>query len=212
MDVRAKQLRCYSRFLLNFGGLGGGFAPRHLKRSTLLGENGRKDKKMKILLTLLLLFFVGCQSITTTNKPVVSSDTDVENLTNAKLIIYNSNATQPDLQKAEGLLKAIPTNSSEYKEAQSLLTSLERKKNGDSAFESTTKSNAPNNTPVPESNRPAGTDPQNSPCYRACGARFSADQLAPQCSHVTPASAYRRCIDRAVDSVVDLCLKECGFK
>lgn len=173
-----------------------------------------KTKKMKILLTLLLLFFVGCQSITTTNKTVVSSATDVENLTNAKLIIYNSNATQPDLQKAEGLLKAIPMNSTEYKEAQSLLISLERKKNGDSAFESTTKSNAPNNTPVPESNRPAGTDLRNNPCYRACGARMSADpdNMAPQCSHVTPASAYKRCIDGAVESVADLCLKECGFK
>jgi hypothetical protein len=168
---------------------------------------------MKILLTFLLLFFLGCQSITTTNK-MVSSATDVENLTNAKLIIYNSNATQPDLQKAEELLKAIPTNSTEYKEAQSLLISLERKKSGDSDFESTTKSNAPNNTPVSESDRPAGTDVRNSPCFRACGTRMSADpdKLAPQCSNVTPASAYKRCIDGAVESVVDLCLKECKFK
>ena len=189
---------------------GCGFRLAHLNRSTLLWENGRKDKKMKILLTLLLLFFVSCQS-STTNETVVSSATYVENITNAKLIIYNSNANQPDLQKAEELLKAIPTNSAEYKEAQSLLTSLERKKNGDSAFESTTKSNAPPNS---ESIRSAGTDIRNNPCFRACGSRMSADpdHLAPQCRHVSPASAYKRCIDGAVESVVDLCMKECGLK
>jgi hypothetical protein len=33
MDVRAKQRLSYQRRLLTFGGLGGGFAPRHLSRS-----------------------------------------------------------------------------------------------------------------------------------------------------------------------------------
>jgi len=33
MDVRAKQRLCNSAFPLNFGGLGSGFAPRHLSRS-----------------------------------------------------------------------------------------------------------------------------------------------------------------------------------
>ena len=32
MDVRAKQRLSYQRRLLNFSGLGGGFAPRHLNR------------------------------------------------------------------------------------------------------------------------------------------------------------------------------------
>ena len=32
MDVRAKQRLCYQRCPLLFGGLGGGFAPRHLSR------------------------------------------------------------------------------------------------------------------------------------------------------------------------------------
>ena len=32
MDVRAKQRLCYQRCPLNFSGLGGGFAPRHLNR------------------------------------------------------------------------------------------------------------------------------------------------------------------------------------
>ena len=35
MDVRAKQRLCYQHFSLNFGGLGGGFAPRHLSRYTI---------------------------------------------------------------------------------------------------------------------------------------------------------------------------------
>jgi hypothetical protein len=34
MDVRAKQRLSYQRLSLKFGGLGGGFAPRHLNRST----------------------------------------------------------------------------------------------------------------------------------------------------------------------------------
>jgi len=34
MDVRAKQRLSYQRRPLNFGGLGGGFAPRHLSRWT----------------------------------------------------------------------------------------------------------------------------------------------------------------------------------
>ncbi len=33
MDVRAKQRLCYRVVWLLFGGLGGGFAPRHLSRS-----------------------------------------------------------------------------------------------------------------------------------------------------------------------------------
>jgi hypothetical protein len=32
MDVRAKQLLCFERLLLNSKGLSGGFAPRHLSR------------------------------------------------------------------------------------------------------------------------------------------------------------------------------------
>ena len=32
MDVRAKHLLSYQSLLLNFSGLGGGFAPRHLNR------------------------------------------------------------------------------------------------------------------------------------------------------------------------------------
>jgi hypothetical protein len=38
MDARAKQLICYQRRLFNSNGLGGGFAPRHLKRSTFALE------------------------------------------------------------------------------------------------------------------------------------------------------------------------------
>jgi hypothetical protein len=32
MDVRAKQRLSYQRLLVTFGGLGSGFAPRHLNR------------------------------------------------------------------------------------------------------------------------------------------------------------------------------------
>ena len=39
MDVRAKQRLCYQRRPLNFSGLGGGFAPRHLNR---YAANGRE--------------------------------------------------------------------------------------------------------------------------------------------------------------------------
>ncbi len=39
MDVRAKQRLCYQTCMVTFGGLDGGFAPRHLKRSTLLGKS-----------------------------------------------------------------------------------------------------------------------------------------------------------------------------
>jgi len=35
MDVRAKQRLSYQRYLVTFGGLGGGFAPRHLNRYAL---------------------------------------------------------------------------------------------------------------------------------------------------------------------------------
>jgi len=38
MDVRAKQRLSYLACPLNFGGLGGGFAPRHLKRYMLRGK------------------------------------------------------------------------------------------------------------------------------------------------------------------------------
>ena len=42
MDVRAKQRLCYSACVVTFGGLGGGFAPRHLSRSAaiLIFETG----------------------------------------------------------------------------------------------------------------------------------------------------------------------------
>jgi hypothetical protein len=39
MDVRAKQLLCLVSCPLNSNGLGGGFAPRHLRRSTLLEKD-----------------------------------------------------------------------------------------------------------------------------------------------------------------------------
>ncbi len=39
MDVRAKQRLCYLTCLFSLNLCGGGFAPRHLNRSTLLGEN-----------------------------------------------------------------------------------------------------------------------------------------------------------------------------
>ena len=160
-----------------------------------------------VLIVASISLFIGCQTNTTSNKTKVSSDADAERLTNAKLVIYKSDTTEFDLQKAEDLLKAIPKNSTPYNEAQSLLKFLEQKKNGESKAQS-------NNTPIPGSNRPTRTNPTNDPCFRACGARMSADpdKMAPQCSHVSPASAYKRCIDGAVDSVVDLCLKECRFK
>ena len=44
MDVRAKQRLCYERFSLNFGGLFGGFAPRHLNRCTASHSPGGKRK------------------------------------------------------------------------------------------------------------------------------------------------------------------------
>jgi len=37
MDVRAKQRLSYQRPLVTLGGLGGGFAPRHLNRSAFRG-------------------------------------------------------------------------------------------------------------------------------------------------------------------------------
>ncbi len=43
LDVRAKQQLCLERRSLNFSGLGGGFAPRQLRRSAALGEN-RDDR------------------------------------------------------------------------------------------------------------------------------------------------------------------------
>ena len=41
MDVRAKQRLCYLACLLNSELRGGGFAPRHLNRYMLCGENQR---------------------------------------------------------------------------------------------------------------------------------------------------------------------------
>ena len=38
MDVRAKQRLYYQRRPLNFSGLGGGFAPRHLSRWAFRGK------------------------------------------------------------------------------------------------------------------------------------------------------------------------------
>jgi len=42
LDVRAKQRLCYRSCPLNFGGLGGGFAPRQLRRYMLRVKIGRK--------------------------------------------------------------------------------------------------------------------------------------------------------------------------
>lgn len=94
---------------------------------------------MKIFLTLLFLLFAGCQTTTNTNKPANFSATDIESVVNARLVLYKSDATESDFQKAEESLKAIPNSSTEYSEAQSLLKSFERKKKGESTFESTTK-------------------------------------------------------------------------
>jgi len=48
LDVRAKQRLCLLAYPLNFNGLGGGFAPRHLSRSAaILADRNCVRKKLR---------------------------------------------------------------------------------------------------------------------------------------------------------------------
>ena len=55
MDVRAKQRLCYRSFLVNPNLRAGGFAPRHLKRSTLSGKF--RNRMQKVVFIFLLILF-----------------------------------------------------------------------------------------------------------------------------------------------------------
>jgi ankyrin repeat protein len=81
MDVRAKQRLCLERRPLNFNGLSGGFAPRHLSRSVLscfpIGAIMRK--KVILALVLFALTFINSQNINgqqnvETNPPIIEKN------------------------------------------------------------------------------------------------------------------------------------------
>ena len=65
MDVRAKQLLCYQRRPLSFGGLSGGFAPRHLSRWTATFE---LDDMRYFALIFFILFLLNLQLFAQTDK------------------------------------------------------------------------------------------------------------------------------------------------
>ena len=72
---------------------------------------------------------------------------------------------------------------------------------------------APTPSPNGDPGRSASTDGVT-PCYRACAVRLTRhpDEIAPQCTSISPVSAYEKCVQGAAESIGDLCLKECGLK
>ncbi len=77
MDVRAKQRLCYERRPLLFGGLGGGFASRHLSRYVALGFDRRfMIVKLKhfFIIALLLLATLAQSSFAQTNLQIEAAE------------------------------------------------------------------------------------------------------------------------------------------
>ena len=58
MDVRTKQRLCFLACVVNFSGLGGGFAPRHLSRSLSRGKIHLSNMRNKLTNLVFILFIL----------------------------------------------------------------------------------------------------------------------------------------------------------